>query len=241
MTISSVFSGTEICFLHLGQGPFLPANLSLTENRLKQLGHVTWIGMGNQNNGTEKQEGPDELHSFPDDHPSLQADDRRPPSATAHIVLYQPEIPQNTGNIGRSCVATGAKLWLVGQKGFEITNTRLKRAGMDYWQHLQCEEVESWQRLQQQLPTRRQWVFSRFARRAIWDAPLQTGDAFIFGCESAGLPGDILDLDSPYTLNLPTLPEVRSLNLATTVGIVLYQLLARCPDARPRTAKDSPQ
>ncbi len=158
---------------------------------------------------------------------------------SAHVVLYRPEIPQNTGNIGRSCVATGAKLWLVGPKGFEITNTRLKRAGMDYWQHLACEEVDSWSQLQQQLPTPRQWVFSRFAKRPLWDAPLQAGDAFVFGCESAGLPPDILDPDSPYAVNLPTLPEVRSLNLATTVGIVLYQLLARCPEARPfGTASD---
>ncbi len=181
------------------------------------------------------------MHSFPDDHPSLQADAPASSSATAHIVLYQPEIPQNTGNIGRSCVATGAKLWLVGPKGFEITNTRLKRAGMDYWQHLDCEEVDSWAQLQQQLPTQRQWVFSRFARRAIWDAPLQRGDAFIFGSESSGLPPQILDLDSPYTLNLPTLPQVRSLNLATTVGITLYQLLARCPSARPQTSQDAPR
>ncbi len=120
--------------------------------------------------------------------------------------------------------------------GFEINDSRLKRAGLDYWQHLQWAEVDSWPELQHQLPTKRQWVFSRFATRPIWDAPLQPGDAFIFGCESAGLPSEILDRDSPYALNLPTYPEVRSLNLAVTVGVALYQLLAQCPDARPGKA-----
>lgn len=131
-------------------------------------------------------------------------------------------------------MAVRAKLWLVGPKGFEINDRQLRRAGLDYWQHLDWDEVDDWPTLQARLPTRRQWVFSRFATRSLWDAPLQRGDAFIFGCESAGLPESILQPDSPYALNLPTWPEVRSLNLAVTVGVALYQLLAQCPDARPQ-------
>lgn len=191
--------------------------------------------MTNLKRETEMEKQTPSPGSFPDATPSMQADASDP---TAHIVLYRPEIPQNTGNIGRSCVATGAKLWLVGPTGFEITHSRLKRAGMDYWQYLEWVQMENWQSLQEQLPTKRQWFFSRFAKRPIWDAPLQRGDAFIFGCESAGLPEEILDLSSPYALNLPTRPQVRSLNLAVTAGIALYQLLAKCPDARPTLPPD---
>ncbi len=177
------------------------------------------------------------INSVSDDTAIVQAERRDDCNQTyppaAHVVLYQPEIPQNTGNIGRSCVGVRAKLWLVGPKGFEITDSRLKRAGLDYWQHLQWAEVANWQQLQDEIPTRRQWVFSRFAKKPIWETPFQCGDALIFGSESAGLPAEILDPESPFAVTLPTWPEVRSLNLAVTVGVALYQMLAACPEIRP--------
>ncbi len=142
---------------------------------------------------------------------------------TAHVVLYQPEIPQNTGNIGRSCVAVGAKLWIVRPAAFRLDDARLRRAGLDYWQHLCVEDAANWQQLTEKLHGRRFFFFSRFARRVIWDVDFQPQDVFVFGRETAGLPDSILDPDHPHSLRLPMSDHVRSLNLATTVGIVLYE------------------
>ncbi len=141
----------------------------------------------------------------------------------AHVVLYQPEIPQNTGNIGRTCVAVGAKLWIVRPAGFRLDDGRLKRAGLDYWEHLQLGEARNWDHLQEQLEPRRFFFLSRFAKRTIWDVDFAEDDVFVFGRETAGLPKTILDPEDPRAIRLPTTQRVRSLNLATTVGIVLYE------------------
>ncbi len=146
--------------------------------------------------------------------------DHRP---TAHVVLYQPEIPQNTGNIGRTCVAAGAKLWIVRPAGFRIDDTRLRRAGLDYWQHLELGDASNWEDLKRQLPSSRYFFLSRFAQRTIWEVRFQRGDVFVFGRESAGLPDHILDPEDPAALKIPISGNVRSLNLATSVGIVLYE------------------
>ena len=142
---------------------------------------------------------------------------------TAHVVLYQPEIPQNTGNIGRSCVAVGAKLWIVRPAAFRLDDARLRRAGLDYWQHLQFGDAANWEDLSRQLSGRRYLYFSKFAKRCLWDEPLSHGDVFVFGRETSGLPDHILDPDASTALKLPMTSHVRSLNLATTVGIVLYE------------------
>lgn len=141
----------------------------------------------------------------------------------SHVVLYQPEIPQNTGNIGRTCVAVGAKLWIVRPAAFRLDDGRLKRAGLDYWQHLQLGEARDWKHLQEQLEPRRFFFLSRFAKRTIWDAQFIQDDVFVFGRETSGLPKKILDPDDPRAIRLPTTEDVRSLNLATTVGIVMYE------------------
>lgn len=141
----------------------------------------------------------------------------------AHVVLFQPEIPQNTGNIGRSCVAVNAKLWIVEPASFQIDEKRVRRAGLDYWEHLDLEMVPDWENLTQQLPTERFFFFSKFAKRTIWDVSFEEGDVFVFGRESSGLPASILDPKDPRALRLPTTNKVRSLNLATTVGIALYE------------------
>ena len=115
-------------------------------------------------------------------------------SPLAHVVLYQPEIPQNTGNIGRTCVATGAALWIVRPAAFRLDDRSLKRAGLDYWQHLAVQMVDNWHELQQQLPPtpkRNYWFFSRFATRGIWSANFQRGDVLVFGSETGGLPASI--------------------------------------------------
>jgi len=157
----------------------------------------------------------------------------------AHVVLHQPQIPQNTGNIGRSCVATGSKLWIVQPAAFQIDEKRVRRAGLDYWQYLHWTDVPSWADLREQLPERkdddpqnqsprqRYWYFSRFAEETIWDCDLAPGDVFVFGSETTGLPRTIFKPTDKNAIRLPTAPEVRSLNLSSTVAIVLYETLRR--------------
>ena len=140
-----------------------------------------------------------------------------------HVVLYQPEIPQNTGNIGRTCVAVEAKLWIVRPAAFQFDEKRLRRAGLDYWQHLDFEDVANWEALTQALAGHRFFFFSRFAKRTIWEAEFAPGDVLVFGRETSGLPSSILDPDDPRSLRLPTSAQVRSLNLATTVGIAVFE------------------
>ncbi|TWT79088.1 tRNA (cytidine(34)-2'-O)-methyltransferase [Planctomycetes bacterium CA13] len=158
---------------------------------------------------------------------------------TAHVVLYQPEIAQNTGNIGRTCVATGAKLWIVRPAAFRLDDKRLRRAGLDYWQHLMLQDAINWEDLTNQLGQRRFFFFSRFAKTTIWDAKFEKGDVFVFGSESSGLPDAILDRDDPRSLRIPTTDKVRSLNLATTVGVVLYEH-QRQMQLLPATQHESP-
>ncbi|MEO1618321.1 MAG: tRNA (cytidine(34)-2'-O)-methyltransferase [Planctomycetota bacterium] len=147
--------------------------------------------------------------------------DPNPP--IAHVVLHQPEIPQNTGNIGRSCVAVGAKLWIVKPASFDLSEKRVRRAGLDYWKHLDLQQVDQWEEVTRQMPPNRTFYFSRFAEREIWDAEFQAGDCFVFGSESKGLPRSIVQPHQENALRLSTHAVVRSLNLATTVGIVLFE------------------
>ena len=140
-----------------------------------------------------------------------------------HIVLYQPEIPQNTGNIGRTCVAIGAKLWLIRPLGFRVDDRSLKRAGMDYWQHLDWEVADSWDDVRRQLPEAQVWCLTKTATRLVWDATFQRGDILLFGSESRGLPFSILNENAAHCLKLPMHALVRSLNLASTANTVAYE------------------
>ena len=140
-----------------------------------------------------------------------------------NVVLFEPEIPQNTGNIGRTCVAVGAKLWLVEPLGFELTEKRLRRAGLDYWQHLDIEIVGDWDQLLQRLPDVSPWVYTKHATKCYLDAHYDIGDTLIFGNESSGLPAHIHDSWSDRCVRVPMRDEVRSLNLATTAGIAIYE------------------
>ena len=140
-----------------------------------------------------------------------------------NVVLYQPDIPQNTGNIGRTCVAVGAKLWLIRPLGFRLDEKHLRRAGMDYWQHLDWEAVDSWENVHNRLPDANVWCLTKFATRLVWDADFQTGDILLFGSESRGLPDRIREEQPGRNLKLPMTELVRSLNLASTANTVVYE------------------
>lgn len=140
-----------------------------------------------------------------------------------NIVLYQPEIPQNTGNIGRTCVAIGARLWLIRPLGFKVDDRSLKRAGMDYWQHLDWEVVDSWDEIRRRLPDAQVWCLTKTATRLVWEATFQRGDILLFGSESRGLPASILKELPSRNLKLPMSDLVRSLNLASTANTVAYE------------------
>lgn len=140
-----------------------------------------------------------------------------------NIVLYQPEIPQNAGNIGRTCVAIGAKLWMIRPLGFQLEDRYLKRAGMDYWQHLDWEVVDSLEDVTQRLPSAQIWKLTKTATRLVWDASFARGDILLFGSESRGLPASILQQNPVANLKLPMTDLVRSLNLASTVNTIAYE------------------
>ncbi|MDX1928766.1 MAG: tRNA (cytidine(34)-2'-O)-methyltransferase [Pirellulaceae bacterium] len=144
------------------------------------------------------------------------------PVPPLHVVLYQPEIPQNTGNIGRTCVALGAKLWIVRPVGFRLDASQLKRAGLDYWQHLNWEAVDNWEQLRLALPDARIWLLTKFGKRSYHTAQFARGDALVFGRETSGLPDKLRSEYAEQQLAIPMPGPVRSLNLATAAGIVVY-------------------
>lgn len=141
-----------------------------------------------------------------------------------HVVLYQPEIPHNTGSVGRTCVAVGAKLWLVRPLGFRLDDYYLRRAGLDYWDQLEWEVVEDWAALQARLP-HPPWLFSKFAKRCYSEVSFGRGDVLVFGNESQGLPQSVQESYADRLLRIPIRAEARSLNLSNAVAIVLFEAL----------------
>ncbi len=143
-----------------------------------------------------------------------------------NIVLYQPEIPGNTGAVGRTCVALEAKLWLVRPLGFRIDERTLRRAGLDYWKFLQWEAVDHWDHLLERLDesqASRPWFYSRFATQSFTDVSYRPGDTLVFGCETSGLPDSIMSEQADRLLRIPTGQHVRSLNLSCSVGVAAYE------------------
>jgi len=140
-----------------------------------------------------------------------------------HVVLYQPEIPYNTGSVGRTCVAVGAKLWLVRPLGFRIDDYHLRRAGMDYWERLAWEVVDDWDTLVAALGSARPWLFTKTAERSYLDVAYERGAVLAFGSESAGLPKSLLDANQDRQLRIPIRSEVRSLNLSNSVAVAAYE------------------
>ncbi len=139
-----------------------------------------------------------------------------------HIVLFQPEIPYNTGSVGRTCVAAGAKLWLVRPLGFRLDDYYLRRAGLDYWPHLEWEAVDDWAALVERLPAVAPYFFTKTATRSYSDVAYQTGDVLIFGSESQGLPASILEPNRERALRIPIRSAARSLNLSNSVAIAVF-------------------
>jgi tRNA (cytidine/uridine-2'-O-)-methyltransferase len=142
-----------------------------------------------------------------------------------HVVLYQPEIPENTGNVGRTCVALGAKLWLVRPLGFRMDDRHLRRAGLDYWEHLDWEAVDDWAALSERIGAGRFWYFTKRAARPYTDAAFEPGDKLVFGSESQGLPGTLFEASPDCCLRIPMAAEARSLNLAVSVAVAAFEAL----------------
>jgi tRNA (cytidine/uridine-2'-O-)-methyltransferase len=142
-----------------------------------------------------------------------------------HVVLYQPEIPYNAGSVGRTCVAVGAKLWLVRPLGFRVDDYYLRRAGLDYWQRLEWEAVDDWSALLAALPGARRWLFTKKAERSYLEVTYQPGDVLVFGGETAGLPDTLLTTHPAAQLRIPTRSEVRSLNVSNSVAVAVYEAM----------------
>ena len=140
------------------------------------------------------------------------------------IVLFQPEIPYNAGSVGRTCVAVGAKLWLVRPLGFQLDDRHLRRAGLDYWQHLDWEAVDDWDTLLDRVPARRLWYFSKKASKSYLDAQFSAEDVLVFGSESQGLPQSILQTHEDRCLRIPIHENPRSLNLSVSVAVVAFEV-----------------
>ncbi|MEO6526498.1 MAG: tRNA (cytidine(34)-2'-O)-methyltransferase [Gemmatimonadaceae bacterium] len=146
-----------------------------------------------------------------------------------HVVLVHPEIHWNTGNAGRTCLAVGATLHLIEPLGFSLDEREVKRAGLDYWEHVDVRVWPSWDAFARELPALGEpYFFSTKATRLLWEAPLGVpGDiVLIFGRETGGLPAELHERFDDRFLAMPILsPRVRSLNLSTSVGIALYEVL----------------
>jgi tRNA (cytidine/uridine-2'-O-)-methyltransferase len=140
------------------------------------------------------------------------------------IVLIEPEIPANTGNIGRTCVGLNAELHVVGKLGFSITDRRLKRAGLDYWPHLNFTHHPTWEHWQSKVEDpSRVFFFSTKASRGLYDEKFRAGDWFVFGKETVGLGPEIVSAHREQLLKIPMTGPIRSLNLATSVAVVLFE------------------
>jgi len=144
-----------------------------------------------------------------------------------HVVLYEPDIPGNTGNVGRSCVATGTTLHLVGKLGFSLDDTHVRRSGLDYWEKVKLVKHKDWDAFVESLaPGAALYFFSKKAKRDFWTATFTPESYLIFGCETTGLPSTFQERYKNELFRIPMVPDsVRSLNLSTSVGVVLYEAI----------------
>lgn len=144
-----------------------------------------------------------------------------------NIVLINPEIPFNTGNIGRSCVATGTRLHLVGKLGFKIASKEIRRSGLDYWPNLDYKRYDTWEQfLEENKPAREQLFFlSTKGKTTYWDADFKDGSFLCFGAESCGLPKEFYEIYQDRLFTIPMTGPVRSLNLSSSAAITLFEAL----------------
>lgn len=149
---------------------------------------------------------------------------------TFHVVLVEPRIPPNTGSIGRTCVAAGAMLHLVGPLGFALDDPRRRRAGLDYWPHLRWREYNDLAHFLRAFdpPEERSWYATIGTGRPYTEAAFRPGDILFFGTETVGLPADLFEPHPERCLTIPMRPAARSINLAVAVGIVLYEAVRQC-------------
>jgi tRNA (cytidine/uridine-2'-O-)-methyltransferase len=146
-----------------------------------------------------------------------------------NIILFEPEIPPNTGNVIRLCANSGAQLHLIKPLGFTLDDKQLRRAGLDYHEYANIQVHENLDTCLRSLPDTRLFAFTTKASRPYHEAQFKSGDAFLFGPESRGLPGGILEsLQPEQKLRLPMLPNNRSLNLSNTVAIAVYEAWRQC-------------
>ena len=151
-----------------------------------------------------------------------------------NVVLVEPEIPPNTGNVARLCLAAGAHLHLVKPLGFSLDDKYLRRAGMDYWEQVQVTVWEDWDTLYAaRLAHGRYFLLTTKTDRPYYDAEFEPGDFLVFGRETLGLPESLLNGPTglPHRLTIPMRPAARSLNLATAAGIVLFEAMRQCRSA----------
>ncbi len=142
-----------------------------------------------------------------------------------HIVLVEPEIPQNAGNIARTCAATGARLHMIRPLGFEVSDRYLKRAGLDYWHLVSVDYYDSFDELKEKFPGARFFFFTTKGRTRHSDAKFCDGDFLVFGKETKGLPEELLLKYPDECLRIPMISEARSLNLSNSVAVALYEAL----------------
>ncbi len=142
-----------------------------------------------------------------------------------NIVLVEPEIPQNAGNIARTCAATATRLHMVRPLGFEVTDKYLKRAGLDYWNLVEIFYYDSFEQLKEQNPNARFFFFTTKGRKRHSDASFRDGDFLVFGKETKGLPEELLMQNEGECLRIPMLSQARSLNLSNSVAVALYEAL----------------
>jgi len=141
-----------------------------------------------------------------------------------HIVLHEPQIPNNTGNIGRTAMATGCRLHIVHPIAFDMDEKAVRRAGLDYWNLLDVREHESWEKFLESEQPSRCWLLTTKSDKPIWDAELQKGDYLIFGNEQHGVPQKVHDfVGQNARITLPMVVDARSLNLATAVCATVYE------------------
>lgn len=142
-----------------------------------------------------------------------------------NIVLIEPEIPQNTGNIARLCACTGANLFLVGKLGFSLSDKYTKRAGLDYWESVNVQKVDTLEQLQLEYKNAKFYYLTTKSQKSYVDVQFKEGDFLVFGPETRGIPEDILNQNKETSITIPMLEGQRSLNLSNSVAIVLYEAI----------------
>ena len=163
-----------------------------------------------------------------------------PPEPRFHVVLFRPQIPNNTGNIGRTCMATGCRLHVVHPIGFRMDEKARRRAGLDYWDAVDCVEHASWEAFLERERPERMWLYTTRSERPHWDAAFAVGDYLLFGQENGGVPDEVHrwhahahGAERAVTLPMRADPRARSLNLATSVACAVYEGLRQVGGIAP--------